>query len=410
MPVLQFLPIELLRQILSYLDPHALQSVSLVSSLLNRLAEPFIYSSLGGYQGWLLPRLRAIIARPHLAGLVRRIEFSLMASPYPTQDQCKLFSATAEQHGIEDIGWWDDAQALFFLQLVPDVRELSFDHTPLLCSFIEDTVSTPLENLPFKSLVKFECDKYSQHASVTLTMLLALMRLPSLREITADMKGSRNSTEDRSVVDGMIAFAGQSGVTHLSLHYGNVSTSVLMQILQIPRALTHFSYTDNEQYASVPDTTPLRTALRPVRLSLQSLSLGPIRALMLGRPTAQTIGKLSDWPALRRLQCLLPALIGTVTHSTGRLVDVLPMGLRELELMRWPGQRSRIKLCDRWPAAEIADQLVELLQTRALEKLIINGDAAVYLLGTGCWNMFEEGMKQRLVEADRTRRCRIVVN
>lgn len=410
MPVLQVLPIELLRQILSYLDPHALLSVALSSTFLNRVVEPFLYGSLGGYQGWLLPRLSAIIARPYLARLVRRIEFGRMASPYPTQDQCKVFSASAKQHGIEDIGWWDDAQALFLLQLVPDVRELCFHHTPLLCSFIEDTLSAPIESLPFTSLVKFKCDEYSQHSSVTLAMLLALMRLPSLRELTADMTGSQNSTEDQSVVDGIIAFAGQSAVTHLSLHYGNLSTSVLMKILQMPRALTHFSYTDHDEYVSVPDTTPLRTALRPVRLSLQSLSLGLIRALGPGRPIAETIGELYDWPALTRLKCSLPMLIGTVTNSTGRLVDVLPMSLRELELLRGPGQRYRIKLHDRWPAAEITDQLVELMQTRALEKLIINADVRVYLLGTGPYDEFEEGVKQRLVEAGRTRRCCVVCN
>lgn len=408
MPGLLSLPNELLQQILSDLYPEALLNISLVSPLFNRLAEPFLFGSLGGYEGWLLPRLSAIVARPHLARLVRRIEFGWLASRNPSPDKCALFSATAEQLGIEDIGWWADAQALFLLQLALDVRELSFSQSPLLCRFIENTLSTPLASLPFKSLVKFECDEYTQHSSVTLTLLLALMRLPSLRHLTADMEAPRYYTHDPSVIDDIVAFAGQSPLTHLSLHYGNMSTSVLAQILQLPRALTHLSYSDDQQYSYVADPVLLQTALRCVRPTLQSLTLGPLNALRLGKPGAQAIGALCDWPALTKVKCAMATLVGTVTDSTGRLVDVLPMGLRVLEIRRAGAQRARLKIRDYWPVADMTEQLVEVLQNRAVERMTVGTDAGAYDLEGGWANPFEEDVKRRLEEAVGTGCCRIV--
>lgn len=411
MPGLQFFPIELLRQILYYLDPRALRAISLVSHLFSSLAEPFHYATLGCYRGWLLPRLSAILSRPELVRHVRRIEFGWWFERFPTPDTCIRFSTKAQELGIPDIGWRDHAQALLLLQLVPDVRELTFDHTPLLRSFLEDTLTTPIESLPFKSLVKFECDEYSQQSSVTLTMLLALMRIPSLREITVDMEGSRYYTHNPSVVDSIIAFAGQSSITHLSLHYGNTTTSMLTNILQMPRALTHFSYSDDEQYPYASDTVPLQTALRTVSPTLQSLSFGRMHAMRLRGHDVQTVGLLRDWPALTSINCSLPALIGSGSVSTTRLVDVLPMGIRVLELRRTDPQPFLLRSRDRWTVEQMTDQLVEVLQNRDLERLTVDTCAAVFNRGQGWFNAYEEEVKKRLAAAlgtGRTCQCEIV--
>lgn len=412
MPVLQSLPIELLRQILSCLNPRALCQVSLVSRLFNSLAESFLYTSLGGYPGWLLPRLCAILSRPDQVRHVHRIEFGCWVERPPTPDNRILFSTKAKELGIPDIGWSYDAQALFLLQILPDVRELSLDHTPLLRRFIENTITTPIENLPFKSLVKFECCEYSQRSSVTLSMLLALMRIPSLREITADMEGSDRYTHDPSVVDSIIAFAGLSRITHLSLHYGNTTTSMLTHILRMPQALTHFSYTDDEQYSYVSDTTPFQTALRVVRPTLQSLFIDKLLALQLRKPDTQTIGVLRDWPALTSIKCSLPALIGLGPESTTRLVDVLPMGIRVLAIRRKDEKRWLFKYGGQRTVEEMTDQLVEVLQTRALEKLTVDTGMGFYKQYHGWLNAYETEVMQRLTVAalgsDHSYRCRIV--
>lgn len=428
MSVLQFLPGELLGQIFSSLDRHSLDQISLVSHFFNQLAESYIYASLGGYTGWLLPRLRAIVARPELAGHVRRIQFGWWTDELPTEADGILFSATAQRLGVPEIGtlipedrwadpditwpdpddtwsdryfnWSDPVLALLLLHLVPDLRELSLGDTPLLSRLLESTLQIPISRHPFQSLVKFSCAEYSQSSCVTLTVLLALLRLPSLREFTADMEGPGFHTHDASVLDGVIAFAHQSALTHLSLHYGNMTTSLLEHVLRMPRALKHLSYCDDhEQYEHVAAPTLLQTALRAVKPTLRSLNVGRVLALQLGTPDAQSVGVLSDWPALTRIMCSLPALVGTAKSSSARLVDVLPMGIRVLDLRRKDQRRSRLKFCERWTVEEMADQLVEVLNSRAVVKLTVDTGATVYSKSGGSFNPYVEELKHRLAEA-----------
>lgn len=419
MPVFRFLPVEILRQILFCLDPPALVQISLVSRLFNELAEPFLYASLGRYNGWLFPQLCAIVARPELARHVRHIHFGWWDAQLPTPEGCILFSTTAQRLGIPEISslapevrwtnrdttwsdpdfsWSDPAQALLLLYLVPDVRELSLGSTPLLTRIIGGTLLTSVGRHPFRSLVKFRCAGFSQGACVTLTMLLALMRLPSLREFEGDMQGRKLHTHAASVVDEIIAFAGQSPLTHLSLHYGNMTTTLLQHVLRMPRALTHLSYSDDdEQFAYEPASTPLQAALAVVRPSLQYMCFGRVLAVRLGKPDSQTLGVLHDWPALTRVRCSLPALLGSVGDSTARLVDVLPVRLRVLHLRRLEKISYGARLYEHWTVREMMEQVVEVLQSRALVKLTVDTDASMYSERKGGVSYME--VKRRLAEA-----------
>lgn len=412
MPVLQLLPIELLRHILSFLDTATLRKIVHVSQLLNNLAEPFLYARLGDNERWLLEDLFALVTRPELVRHVRRIELGLWYEHYPTPDNCALFSTKAEQLGIEDNGWWIDEQALLLLHLVPDVRELVFDKSPFLITFMENTLTTPIAALPFKSLVKFGCSQFSQYSPVTLTMLLALMRLPSLRHIAVDMQDSQFYTHDPSIVNRIAAFAGQSSTTHLLLQYGNTPTALLALILQMPRALTHFSYTDDWQYSYEADGTPVHTALASVRRTLQSLSFGRLDALFLSTPHThvQTIGTFCDWPVLTALTCSLPGLLGAAAGSTLRLVDLLPLGLRRLQIRRKDKRMDCLKWPKCWTVEQLTEQLEEVLQKRQLDWLKVDTCAAVYREKTGWLNEFEDEVRRRLhaaVGTGLTRRCEI---
>lgn len=414
MAVLQSLPVELLRQILADLDPVSLRKISLVSHLFNNLAEPFHYHSLGHSsdvqvqsRGWLLPILFTLVTRPEMARYVRCITFWYWAERYPTPDNCILFSAKAEELGIPDIGWWDDAQALFLLHLVPDVQELHFNDTPLLRTYIEQTIGTPIADVPFQSLLKF-----TNHSPVTLRMLLAAMRLPSMRSIEVSMPYNQDYSHD-PIVDSIIAFAGQSSVTHLSLNTGDTSNSILQLILQMPRELTSLSYMYDREYGLVTDTPPMHTVLQHVRPALQSLSFGGLYAVGLPEPCEVQIGSLRNWPALTTLNCSLPALLGSRQNPTGRLVDVLPLGIRQLFLWRKDEHSSMVKSREQWNVWQMTEQLVEVLQNRSLDHLTVNTCARVYIPKKGTWkegwfNQYEERVKQRLTAAVGTRRCKIV--
>lgn len=415
MTVLQSLPVELLRQILADLDQDSLRDMSLVSHLFNNIAEPLYYDTLGEpsraqaqSRGWLLPILSVLVTRPEMVRYVRCITFIYWAKRYPTPDNCILFSAKARELGIPDIGWWDDAQALFLLHLVPDVQELTFDDTPLLKTYLEETIGTPIVDVPFQSLLKF-----TSHSPVNLRMLLALMQLPSMRSITVDMPYNEDYTRDPILVNSIIAFAGQSSVTELSMHTGDTPNSMLQLILEMPRVLKALSYMYDREYGSVLDTPPMHTILQHVGPELQSLSFGGLYAKGLPEPCEVRIGPLQNWPALITLNCSLQALLGSRQDPTGRLVDVLPLGIRRLFLWRKEERSSLVKSREHWNVWQMTDQLVELLENRSLDHLTVNTCARVYILGKGTgkqgwFNQYEEMVKQRLTAAVGTGRCKIV--
>lgn len=420
MRVLESLPAEILRQILGDLEFFDLHAITLVSRFFNSIGEPFLYASLGNYEGWLTPALRAIVTRPALARHVRSVDFSWwMEADHPDPSDGELFSAAAKQLGVdarypwteETEAWSKEARALLLLHFLPNTNEIRIDRSPLLNRFFESTLSTPIEDLPFKSLRRFQADEYIQPSLVTPKLLLALMRLPSLRDVVTDLQFAEDYTHDASVITGIIAFARQSPITNLSLHFGNTTTSMLQHILQMPRALTHFSYADDSQYPYTPDTTiPLRSALGALRQTLKSLSLGGLRALQLGQPGQQTIGSLHDWPALTTIRCSLTALLGTRLTATCRLVDLLPMGIRELEVRRLD-ELSHLRSTSEWTVTEMTDQLVlVVLHRRQLVRLTVDTCSVRYTVEMGWVNAYEAAVKDRLVVACGVRPLCVVVS
>lgn len=438
MPVLEYLPTEILRQILSCLDPFDLREISAASHFFKIIAEPYVYAVLGCHSHWLTPTLRAIATQPALARHVRGVHFGRWTNKVlnRSSSDSALFSATASQPGLSATHWriklrdtrsaaepwsevaqpWSDerpfwseeAQALLLLHLVPNLESLSIRGSPLLSEFIENTLTIPIESLPFRSLRNIAVNEFSQCSSVSATMLLALMRFPLLREVIVDLEFVEFGTHDESVVDSITAFARQSSITHLSMHFGNISTSMLQHFLQVPRALTHFSYNDDGLRYYLHDTTPLRSALRTLSPTLQSLSLDCLLALQLGKPGEQTVGSLHDWPALTTVKCSLPALVGTRVTATSRLVDLLPMGIRELQLRR-TARMSRLESDEEWTVAEMTDQLVEVLQSRELWWLTVNTEGEVYTEEGGWVNVYLEEVKERLAAAARARQVYVSV-
>lgn len=443
MPALPLLPVELVRQILSSLDPASLASISLVSRHFNTLAEPLLYATVNEGFCPLLPQLLALVARPELIRHVRRIKFVSTSEALPSEEECAVLATAAAGLDIPelatliptidtspdapwtdpDIRWpdpdvtWADpyfdwtpaAQSLLLLHLIPSVRELSFTTTPLLIRFVESTIATPTAELPFQKLVKFDCEEYSQSSPVTLLMLFALLRLPSLRHITVDMCGAIYDPAAPGVLPLLAGAAGTSAVTHLSLHYGNAAPSTLALILRVPRALTHLSYSDDEQYEVVPDALPFCEALRGVRGTLQSLTIGPVLALRIGTAGAQTIGCFGAWSALTDMTCMVPQLLGLAGDTTHRLVDVLPPRLRRLAISRVDRRTSRARREHAgWTVEVMVDMLVEVLQQRCMCWVKVETAAGKWSMpgswGVSCapgkWeNPYVDDVRRRLCEA-----------
>lgn len=250
----------------------------------------------------------------------------------------------------------------------------------MLQKLIEDSLTTPIEDLPvgLKSLRKFRDTSDYIPAEVTPTMLLALMRLPCIRKITTGMQPAYHYTHDSNDLAKLTSSAeyrGKSTVQKLSFQYGGFCASLLGNILQVPRALTHFSYEDAIGLDTL-QTAAFRSALRHLRPTLQYLKLGWVNALE-GLPSDEdrheddeesyTIGSLRDWPVLRSVECGLLALVGRAPVATCRLVDVVPRVIIQLKVHQTYGvtnDSDGIMEKKYWTVSDVTDQVVELLERR----------------------------------------------
>lgn len=173
---------------------------------------------------------------------------------------------------------------------------------------------------------------------------------------------------------GFNAAAASSAVTHMRFSWPNMSHSVLSQVLLVPIALTHFSYTaltgrgfDIQSFVAA--ITPLRVSLRSLHFDFSDV------ALMTGydddgdddeefqKPHYEV--SLRDWPLLQTLSCSLMPLLQL--YDSPRLMNLLPVGLRELEVLR----------SSDWLIDEEAEHILEMLGQKQwavprLEKLVVD--------------------------------------
>lgn len=108
----------------------------------------------------------------------------------------------------------------------------------------------------------------------------------------------------------------------------------LSLLLQIPIARTHFSFT--AVTGCGVNIEFFIAALKPLRVSLRSLHLD-FRGLDLNygvddEEEFDDEGSLRGWPVLQTLSCSLMTLLHM--YSSSRLLNLLPVGLRELEVLQ----------------------------------------------------------------------------
>lgn len=378
--MLEDLPNEVFREILLCLSSVDLSKISLMSHYHNIITEPFLYRSISGWSGtqtWVTPLLRVILARPILGRHVHVLHLTWFSDDVidPHSRDGALFSAAAERLGLSDRPWCEEAQALLLMLLLPNLQDLSIAASPLLFEFLEGMLTTPIAHPPFQFLRKFTPHRWVDDNSATITLLASIMRLPSILTIWVDMEIADEYRYEPAAEDSLIACHGQSKVTHLSFLYGNFSNFRLKEILQVPRALTHFTYHDTFELTII-ETTTFQSALSHLRPTLQFLELGCLRTLEMSQSAERTIGSLRDWPVLRTVRCGLATLLGRPSEAKVRLVDVLPLGIRELKIQRREGEDFSPVYVEEWTVAEMTDQVVELVENRQLEQLTVN---------TGTW-------------------------
>lgn len=277
-------------------------------------------------------------------------------------DDHASFTAAASRFGLSGWPLSADVQVMLLLHLLPGLQSLHFiliDHTFWFRN-LNDLHSGAQADTAFpiglQSVRDFHCDFAN---CVRPRAFAVLLRLPNIRTIAMPICGDI----ELQLRGFDIVPRGSSSVTRLEFPYARMPHLSLKRILQIPRALTHFSYRALPTTGEGLRLREFAEALAPLKDSLQTLVLDFSR-LQLPRTAAgnseaddgEPAITLHDWPALRHISTSLVPLLGMAVHpdSPGRLAAVLPAGIRTL-----------LTLGDNhWSGTEAAHQLVVLLEQK----------------------------------------------
>lgn len=353
MAVIQSLPNEIFISILSCLPRSDLVNTSLVSHRLYAISQPLLYKKVTLISGGDNPTalyvfLRTLLTpgREYLTLLVRTLVLDWdnfeYIPPVAPKSETALFTTKASHLGIGDPLESEGAQVVMLMHLFPRLHALHLIPPQFSDDFEElmeeHHATTDAAMLPrsLQSIREFSWSWFAGQTGISSTMLLTLLRLPSIRDINVhiidEVEWPHPGTKDTIAVPD---YTGVSGVTHLKFRYGNISPSSLTRILKLPRALTHFSYRAKEGFNF--NFADLGAALRPLRHSLRHLDLdlfwgiGHIQFEVVPRTT---LGSFQDWPVLRYLRIPMMPLLGK--DRSDLLAYMLPVGLCELEILSDP--------------------------------------------------------------------------
>lgn len=94
--------------------------------------------------------------------------------------------------------------------------------------------------------------------------------------------------------------------------------------------------------------------------------------------SSRTIGSWHDWPVLRTVYCGLVTLLGRPSEVNLRLVDVLPLGIKEFKIERVAREDFSPENVEQWTVTDMSDQVVELVESRQLVQLTMARFKAAY--------------------------------
>lgn len=194
-----------------------------------------------------------------------------------------------------------------------------------------------------QNLREFDSRTTGPEEGAPVGMLMLLMGLPRLRRLAMYI-------DDNDTVPPVHR---RSGVTRLELVGGWIPLEVLGAILQIPRALTSFTYVGSCELSH--ELAGLGKALLPLKDTLVHLVVDIVTAgpeeYVYG--SEDTVGSFCDWPCLESLELALTLLFGRGGHRKQQLVGLLPRGLRTL----------RVREDRYWDAEAVQGKLVRLLRS-----------------------------------------------
>lgn len=346
MDVFQSLPTEIVAKIFSYLSKADLVITSYLSHQLRATSLPLLCSAptLSSWQGRGLDPpptaleqfLRTILTSPNeaLATCVNSLTLrwrhgrSNDSEPdYPHRfrndtDILRLSSSPMALHRLVP-----NTQLLLLLSRLPRLQFLDISlglvtassFNSFVAEFMDTLGTTPAPPSAFHSLREFQYTPQCVASGMNLNSLVVLLKLPSLDSLTVSLH-----ITDMKEPEYGVGFT--SSVTKLCLWNDGIATDELASILMIPRRLTDFS-------CQSPTDLPFADAMQPLQKSLEHLSLLPHTNYC----KMPLLGSLRAWSELRSLRCALAHVLDSHAKPYPlHLVDVLPVGIRTLEIVDDP--------------------------------------------------------------------------
>lgn len=355
MSVLEQLPLEISTEILCYLPSSDLLNISKLSRHMHAVSQPLLFktpvlqSGYGATKSPLQIFLEVLLSPggEALAHHVRSLHVHWY-SHFKSDTDISLLTDAASRLGLRLPLTWEDGQLVLLFHLLPCLHNLELsppgegdDRVLDMIAAQTPTMSeTPLP-LGLRNLRRFRCTPTSIYDGVHPSMLLTLLHMPYMREL--DVRLIDADTLSPADFD---AAASTSRVTHLSLTSAVIPAESLTRILRVPTGLTHFTYSVS---GSEIDLADVGAALLPLKQSLQVLHLD---LYGVWQAPDGSIGSLRDWSALHTLRGSMLELLGR--SDTVGLVDVVPAGITELEILR-----------DRyWSVAQEKEKMLEMVQQK----------------------------------------------
>lgn len=371
MAAITTLPRETLDEILSNLSCPDLASMTRVSRHFHFISQPLLYTSpylgerpettgSGSICSSLGILLRTLLIPGHeiLASHVRSIclvseAVHIDKSSHYSNDTFNRFISLASKFSIHAPTRSHAGQFMVLLDLLPRLEVLHISRPVVLSSvahILKSNITTAALPCGLQSLSELHCYSARTIYSISSHTLVVFMKLPRIRIIDVP--------DVRTYMDSVIfnAAAASSAVTHLRFSYANMSPSAISQVLLVPIALTHFSYTASMGCGF--DIESFMAALTPLRVSVRSLHLDfrQVGGIPIDYDEEFQIGNdgwsLREWPFLQTLSCSLMPLL--CLKGSPRMMNLLPVSLRELGILR--------DLYGKDP--EEAEQIVEMLEQK----------------------------------------------
>lgn len=256
------------------------------------------------------------------------------------------------------------------------------EHLNIFCSGQRsDTLPVGLQSVREIRSGRDENDEHYKEDWGSMTILLAMLKFPSIRKIQVHMSALPLPTDFDILY---AAHARSSSVTDLEIVDSDSSPSKLQRILHVPKALTRFSYSHHGFDLATVDFPTIGAAITQHYATLQFLRfdfwyLQNDKANIV----CPSIGSLRNWPMLTQIKSPLLPLLG-MPNTADRLEDVLPLVIRELTI-DWDLV---------WAPADVADAIVSLVQRK-----VGYGLARLEVINATRWLLRDSGHQRKVREA-----------